>query len=435
MSTFTATGGVRFTDTQDSVSFTAGYASVPTSGGAVDSVNGETGVVVLDVDDVNGRDIYRPAIVMSPATVTAFGGSMVNGVSVTIAALASSVPVGADILIWNGTAGGAPNGSYTHAGSGTFNYSARQYLNATSVANGCGLVEAVDFYTAGSAADSSLWKLATANGTDWALVPTGGYAFKVSLNLDQYALDSDIAAFDAPIARDIPSVAFRCDGTNDGDWHTDNVGSFTGGYDFRAKVRPTYPYPEPPGDWFSEMGTQTRDSLVGIVDNHEAAIMRRSTTEKPCLFFECTRNGGSAENATRLIAELPTGWGEWVTVRTTVNFATTTVRHWVQVWWEFSDDETFDTTDDGKHWWLIGELVDTDYDSIDPAITEVWQVGHNFYGDIAWTEWYSGIDGTRVASPNAEDWVSGSTFDDAEANTWTAQTDARVVTFATVTAP
>jgi hypothetical protein len=190
MSTFTSTNAtVRFTDTDDQVSFTAttgavtfaaAYQSVTGGGGAVDSVNGETGVVVLDVDDVDGRDIYRPALVMSPTSVTAFGGSMVNGVSLTIAALASSVPTGSDILIWNGTNGGAPNGSYTHSSGGNFNYATRQYLNATSFGNGCVEVMGNDFATTGSDGELSTWAISTVNGTEFGLSAQSGQAFQLT---------------------------------------------------------------------------------------------------------------------------------------------------------------------------------------------------------------------------------------------------------------
>jgi hypothetical protein len=132
------------------------------------------------------RDIYRPALVMSPASVTAFGGSMVNGVSLTIAALASSIPVGQDVLVWNGTNGGAPNGSYTHAGSGTFNYSTRQYLNATSFLNGCVEVSSNDFATTGADGDISRWAITTVNGTDYGLTATGGQAFRLTYGPSSY---------------------------------------------------------------------------------------------------------------------------------------------------------------------------------------------------------------------------------------------------------
>lgn len=165
-------------------------------GGAVDSVNGETGVVVLDVDDVDGRDIYRPALVMSPTSVTTFGGSMVNGVSLTIAALSGSVPTGSDILIWNGTNGGAPNGSYTHAGGGTFNYSARQYLNATSFGNGCVQVAGPDYATTGSDGESSLWAIATTNGTDFGLDPLAGQAMRLTRGPATYTANRPVV-FDA----------------------------------------------------------------------------------------------------------------------------------------------------------------------------------------------------------------------------------------------
>lgn len=167
-------------------SFTITVTTGGGGGGAIDSVNGQTGVVVLDVDDVDGRDIYRPALVMSPASVAAFGGSMVNGVSLTIAALASSIPVGQDILIWDGTNGGAPNGSYTHAGSGNFTYSDRQYLNATSFENGCVLVESADYATTNADGEQSLWAISTSNGTTFGLVALAGQAMRLSVGPSSY---------------------------------------------------------------------------------------------------------------------------------------------------------------------------------------------------------------------------------------------------------
>ena len=249
------------------------------------------------------------------------------------------------------------------------------------------------------------------------------------------AADVVLEGIESAIVRDEPTAVFRCDGSNDGDWHTPHVGSFTGGYDFRAKVRPIEPDEPLDGVWYSEMGTQTRDSLVGTIDNHEAAIMRPYepdwpglTTNKPHLFLELTPTGETSEVTERFTADLHSAWAEWVTIRLTVNFATGTVTGYVEVWWEFSADETFVTTTDGRVWWQIGQLVNAAYDSIDTAITEVWQIGHNFYGDIAWVEWYSGIDGTRIAAPDASAVAAGATsFVDAEGNTWTAQSGAQLV--------
>jgi len=78
MSSFTTEYLVqRFTfDYEDQPAVTVGIVPDVTTSGAVSSVNGETGVVVLSADDVKARDIYAVVLVMSPASVTAFGGSI-----------------------------------------------------------------------------------------------------------------------------------------------------------------------------------------------------------------------------------------------------------------------------------------------------------------------------------------------------------------------
>lgn len=404
------------------------------SAAEVQSVNGETGVVVLSADDVNARDVYRPAIVMSPATVTAFGGSMVNGVSVTLAALASAVPVGADLLIWNGTAGAAPNGSYTHAGSGTFNYSARQYLTATSVANGCGLVESVDFYTAGSAADSSLWKLATVNGTDWGLVAIGGYAFKVGLNLDQYATDADITTLegvDASLLQQIQNLVadlqsqilaiatvdeptpaawfvFDNDSNPNQAWSTSDIPELSAEPDMRALV-----FIERGTQQFNEIWTRTFDGL-GTIDSPEMAA-NFDSDGRLYLFGELVPGGETLESENRLNAPLATE-GMWAWLRVYPDFANT---RWVgQVAVRYGGDETAD----GRLWLTIGTQDAPDIDSIEWNITEPWWLGLRFFGRIARGELYDGIDGTLVAAPDATDWSTGTSFTDSEGIVWSTTT-------------
>lgn len=381
-------------------------------GGAVDSVNGDTGVVVLDYADVGAKraatqlvttatTLTAPADVVAQANVTLPSAVTFAGQTITVTAAAA-------INVLRG-------------GSDLFSFE-----GATSIP--VAVRDSVTFVAF--------------NGVPIGL-PAGLWWPVSNVGSVRDALETAINAVQAdPLVRTVPTRVFRCDGTDTGDWHTPHVGSFTGGYDFRAKIRPTMP-DEPAGEWYSETGTQARDSGVGTIDNHEQAILRGHTpsnadlvTDKPYLFFECTPTGETTEAEPRLISDLRSAWDEWVTVRTTVNFATGVVSHWVEVWWEFSADETFDTTDDGKVWLRVGTLTDADYDSIDTTITEEWWLGHNFYGDIAWAEWYSGVDGTLLANPDASLVTPGATsFDDTApgTNTWTAHSTASIVSLETAT--
>lgn len=478
MSTFTTTGPlVRFTDTDGDVSFVASSPRV-TFTAAYQSVTGGGGGGATDLDDLtdvtitaaaagdilrhNGtafvdvpgtdyyRDVYAPALVMSPAAVTAFGGSMVNGVSLTIAALSGLVPSGFDVLIWNGTAGAAPNGSYTSDGAGNFTYSSRQYLNATSFGNGCQLVTGPDQVTAGSTGGPSVWKIVTANGTDYGLTAVGGYALSASYNLSQYATDADLAgyatdaelsavqaaldiaeqAIDAAVsaaddqhhdaltaahyATDPPAAWFVYSGsepTNDA-WSTGDIPELSGMPDMRALIY----FERDVVEQFSEIWTRWFDSDGAAEDSPELAIFKSSPTAKPRIYAESVRDGGTTDE-TDVNVEFDLE-RVWMPVRVFYNSTGTLCTAQVGVRWDG------DSTTSGRHteWRTIATQARPA--GIDWNTANDWILGLHFEGRIAWAELYDGDDGTLVAAPDATDWTTGTSFTDSEGNVWTTTTGA-----------
>jgi len=436
MSSFTTEYLVqRFTfDYEDQPAVTVGIVPDVTTSGAVSSVNGETGVVVLSADDVKARDIYAVVLVMSPASVTAFGGSMVNGVSLTIAALAGSIPTGYDILIWNGTAGGAPNGSYTHAGAGVFNYSSRQYLNATSVANGCVKVVGVDYATTGATGGWSDWAITTANGTTFGLTAIGGYAYEVSLDLGQFDTDylHDYRAHEERLGL-VQSPEFRKgagDAETDG-WTSpaDDVPTTSYGVLFTGRVDELRG-----ASWFHECMHRGMDGGVGAADSIELAIREWDGATYPTGSDELPPEGALwlyAEGTNQASGEawesgdpLPETWqinvdadirlGCWFTVLMWHNLTTGTVTLYREI--DYGGVELV-----GRRWRQVAQLVDlTDAGSVylDPA--EPWAMGVRFQGP--WREAEVYIDGALAYAPRASEWVSGLTVTDSEANVWTTTT-------------
>lgn len=395
------------------------------------------GEFILDTD-ASKRDIYRPALVMSPASVTAFGGSMVDGVSLTIAALASAIAVGQDVLIWNGTNGGAPNGSYTHTGSGSFAFSARQYLNATSFGDGCVKVVGNDYATSGAAGQLSEWDISTINGTDWGLYASGGHAYTVGLNLSQYALASDLTTLESADTaeafaralgdRDLGNGIRYSDGVaaelqpkalttvEAGAWATDNLGPISTGLDVEFLIRPGAGV----AGGYAEILTQQHSANGAGEDNFELAVWESdgaggTTAGKLYLYCEITNTGDSAESAS---AAFDIGLREGVPVRglLRINFGAGTCKAYT-----VSDATVYDLTLNGRYWLEHVAVTDSGtWTSIDD-ITDDWYIGLNYTsGGIREVKaWHDTGLATVLLDVNAEQVAVGSVnFTDDNAVAW-----------------
>lgn len=394
------------------------------------------------------RDIYRPALVMSPASVTAFGGSMVDGVSLTIAALAGSVPAGFDVLIWNGTAGAAANGSYTSDGAGNFAWADRQYLNATSVANGCVSVISADFVSADAAGDLSEWTIATANGTDWRLQAIGGYALsRAGIMADVYAADTRVDATDtrvdaleadalaihdaftaASYATD-PPTAWFVGGNSDTDaaWTTGDIPELLNGPDMRALIRARRGAVE-----FAEVWSRFFDDGT-VEDSPEFAVQWPSATASPRLYLESV-HGGDTEDLLDVEADVDIE-DVWVWVRAYIDLDNDLAVLQLGVRW--GGDVT---TADGRQWRTLASVARSP--GIEWNVARDWNWLLRFYGEAARGELYDGVDGTLVAAPDAADWTTGLSFTDSEGVEWTTvsgtvqrSVDARLDTLEAAGAP
>jgi hypothetical protein len=373
-----------------------------------------------------GRDIYAPVFVMSPATVTAFGGSMVNGVSVTIAALSGVIPSGVDILIWNGTNGAAPNGSYTSNGLGVFTYSARQYLTSASVGDGCVAVQAGDYYTTGAASQQSKWAITTANGTTWGLTAIGGYALTAPITASQEASHS-YRAHEGRLGLEQVAEFRKGAGDNQSDGWTspaDAVPTTSYGVVFTGKVD------ELEGaERFHECMHRGMDAGVGAADSIELAIREWDGATYPAdssvlpdkgeLWLYAEGTNQAAGEAWESGDPLPETWqinvdadiklGCWFTVMLWHNLTTGTVTLYREV--DYGGVELV-----GRKWRQVAQIVEpVDAGSVylDPA--EPWAIGVRFQGP--WREAEIYIDGTLAYNPTPDAYAP-----DSEGNTWTTST-------------
>lgn len=465
MATFTPSNtGARFTDTDGDVSFTAtsaramftaAYQSVTGGGGgAVDSVNGQTGVVVLDANDVGAttaadvddqiESYHLPfnASVRAHVPVSNFGGT-VGGGEATIAAFAG-IPTGRTLWL-EGQTDPADDGFYTAAGAGVFTLSDVQPLESATYV-GRAIVVGVDlevFVTPGVGLPSLY--VVTSDGVTITANRTAVHPDKLTATLADYALLTQAALFDqrqafaAELAAGITNV-FRCDGLSTGRWSTPNLTTeFAAGISYRCLRIPRRPATVP---FFAEYLTQPHDSGVGAWDNLEGADLWTDDSFAPSAgtpagaapvsgevrdFHEQTESGGSEDGSgwwpdLLLAADLA------IETMTDITFGTGVGRKWLRVPYELDDGGTYHTdADDGAVFRLMSTFTSEKFESID-AHTEEWWLGNSYSGDIVRLIVRDGLDGTLIANPDASQVTPGATsFVDGAGNTWTGGAAAEVV--------
>lgn len=393
-------------------------------GGAVDSVNGKTGVVVLDAADVGAlpddtpipdvsefvteEELAAAAGVVIPAfvdtTVTRAPAVVIAGPGVTVTLPdAASVSAGspqrdATVTVLTTTAGSA---TVVCASGDVFDFAG---TTSRAVAAGTS-VTVVPF-------DAT----ATPAPVEWMWLPVGW---------SQAQIEAMIAADAGPVASGVhdvvtggaepePERAFRFDPDAESVWKSSDVPALTGDVELRARIRVR----RVAANHFSEILTRTFDGGVGAIDSPEFAIYESDgaggrVAGALYAFYEWVPDGGTVESEDRGYGRVDIE-GLWCTVRATHDVSTGKVRQFVAV---RDASQATETTGDGQRWRLVGENNggDTGIEwSADP-----WGLGFRFSGEIEWGQIFDGIDGTLIASPNAEDCTPGDqSFVDGQGNSW-----------------
>ncbi len=231
-----------------------------------------------------------------------------------------------------------------------------------------------------------------------------------------------------------PALVLRCDGTTDGAWSTPALSDFTTAVDVRLKMK--IRGRSGPGQWYSELFTQTHDNLAGSWDNFELAVVwsdgplfvggndPESIVDKPYLFWEWTEEGGSSE-VQNMIRDVGISTRAWHTLRFTQDFANNELKMYREV--QYGGDVQ---TADGLRWEQMGPTYTVaSAATIDSGVTEPWAIGYRADVDIEWFEVYDGLDANKIIDIKPENLTAGATsFVDGLGNTWTTTQGAIIKT-------
>lgn len=385
-----------------------------TGGGAVDSVDDLTGAVNLD--STRQRVATAPVMVADGATIPA--GTFAALLLGTTAVLPDAVTHGLGQTMYLTPFGGAcvlsgSGSDVVQAGSGltlqpglTYGVSAGDISAFVPGAASWGLattnlvsaqVQAlIDIHDADATAHGGINGAAIASAISAAVASEAtvrGDSDHDALTAASYSLDPPEAWFEFP------------DDTNsDLGWSTPDLDELVGMPDMRALVhfeRGTYE--------FNEIWTRTFDGGFGAEDSPEMAVFTPAPDQSPRLFLESVATGETEdEEDISVPVDIE---GVWVLLRTYYPTTTSAVGQ-IAVRW--GGDET---TNDGRQWRTLSTyerpLGGIAYDTDEP-----WWLGLRFSGRIAWGELYDGPDGTLVASPDAADWTTSTSFTDGQGNAW-----------------
>lgn len=224
----------------------------------------------------------------------------------------------------------------------------------------------------------------------------------------------------------------RCDGVQG--WYSNVVGGLGDtplGLDIRCKLRPRRP-DNFPIQSYMEILTQPNPLNHGG-DNFEAAlVINRQDSEAanghpvgaPFMFWEHTPDRtlffptvdgevgtladpadfvdgdpGPANRGVIPKADAGVVFGEWATLRWLLDTTTETLSMYREIGYGIELDGAWDDvaavshTADGRAWYLLDSWTYPYAGSMEPGITELWEIGLRFLGDFAWFEAYHGPDG------------------------------------------